>query len=296
MLCWSPDIIARKSTVADPEASFGSATWDDAYLSEKIEFGQQNYVYVRMHNRGNAPDDVTVSVYWTDAGGFLHPATWNLLGKLNVNNILPGEHRVAGPVIWPKDQVPVVGHYCLIGVVNSTRDPITIPGAFATVSDYLDFVRNHNNICYRNTDVEDVLPDVPLAPYTFLLRGLLERAAYFRLEVHHRLPEGAEVEVEIAQRLQPFERLEVIKAKPHPIRYLAPKTLFRLRDQRPLMVDKILLKQNAAVPVEIRVKLPARVQPGVYLIHADQYMGDAHLGRVNYVLRAGKRPRIKGGE
>ena len=41
--------------------------------------------------------------------------------------------------------------------------------------------------------------------------------------------------------------------------------------------------------VEIRIKLPKNVPLGEYLIHADQYLGDAHLGRVNYMLRVGKR-------
>ncbi len=289
VLCWSPDIIARKSAVANPSVTFGPTTWGDANLGEKIEFGQDNYIYVRMHNRGNAPDDVTISVYWTNASGFLHPSTWNLLGTLTVNNVLPGEYRVDGPVIWPAAQVPTVGHYCLIGVVNSARDPITIPGAFSTVTDYLDFVRNHNNICYRNIDVEDVLPGAPVPPYAFLLRGLPEKAAHFRLEVRHRLPRGAKAEVEVAKRLPRFEDIEEIEAKPFPIRYLAPRALFLLKDHRPLIVDEILLKRNAAVPVEIRINLPDDVPAGEYLVHADQYLGDAHLGRVNYMLRIGKR-------
>lgn len=288
VLCWSPDIIARKSLVTNPSIDFGLVTWGDANLGEKIEYGQDNYIYVRMYNRGNAPDDITISVYWTDASGFMHPSTWNLLGTLTVNNVLPGEYRVAGPVIWPAAQVPAVGHYCLIGVVNSTRDPITIPGAFSTVTDYLNFIRNHNNICYRNTDVEDMLPGVPVPPYTFMLRGLPKKTAHFRLEVRHRLPKGAKVEVEVAKRLRHFERIEETKAKPLPIRYLASKALFQLKDYRPLILDKILLKRDIAVPVEIRVKLSKNVPPGEYLIYADQYMGDRHLGRVNYMLRVGK--------
>ncbi len=296
VLCWSPDIIVRKSPVADPSTAFGLATWGDANLGEKIEFGQNNYIYVRMYNRGNAPDNIEVSVYWTDASGFLVPATWNLLGILNVNNVFPGEHRVAGPITWPKAQVPPVGHYCLIAVVNSQRDPISIPGALATVDEYLSFVRNHNNICYRNSDVEDALPDVPTPPYTFLLRGLPSKSARFRMEVRHRLPQGAEIQVEIAMQLPkllPKERGGVIR--PIQIQHLPAATLFKLNKAQPLIINEMVLKRNAAVPVNIRVKMPKDVQNGEYLIFADQYLGKMHLGRVNYTLRVGKsRPKKKG--
>jgi hypothetical protein len=293
VLCWSPDIIARKNTVVNPSVDFGPLTWGDANLTEKIELGQDNYIYVRMHNRGNAPDNVTVSVYWTSASGFLHPSTWNLLDTLTADNVIPGEYRVAGPVVWPAAQVPPIGHYCLIGVVNSARDPITIPGAFSTVSDYLDFVRSHNNICYRNVDVEEVLPDAPVPPYTFLLRGLPDKAAYFRMEVRHRLPKNVKLEVELGKSLRRFERIEEKKARPFPIRYLKPKTIFKLKDYRPLIINDIQLKQNAAVPVQIRIKIPKDTPVGEYMIHADQYLGNEHLGRINYMLRVGKH-RSKG--
>ena len=108
--------------MVDPNIEFGVAHWGEADLGENIKHGQDNYIYVRMYNRGNVSDAVTVSVYWTEAGGFIHPNTWNLIGTLVINNVLPGEHRVEGPITWPKDQIPVAGHYCLIGVVNSERD------------------------------------------------------------------------------------------------------------------------------------------------------------------------------
>ncbi len=206
-LCWSPDIIARKNTVANPEVEFGAATRGDANLGENIEYGQDNYVYVRMHNRGNAPDDVSVAVYWSNASGFIHPATWNLLGIVNVADVLPGEYRVAGPITWPEADVPSVGHYCLIAVVNSDRDPITIPAEFSSVTEYLDFIRHHNNICYRNTNVEDVIPGAPVPPYTFLLNGLPHKAASFRLEVRHQLPKKALLELNIAKPLPGYDRI-----------------------------------------------------------------------------------------
>ncbi len=288
VLCCSPDIISRKGPVADPSADFGPAAWGDANLGENIEFGQDNYVYVRMHNRGNAPDDVTIVVYWTNASGFIYPATWNILGTLNVNNVLPGEHRVAGPIIWPAAQVPPVGHYCMIGVVNSVRDPVAVPGTFASVSEYLDFVRNHNNICYRNADVVDAVPGAPAPPYTFFLRGLPDQAAHFRLEIRHRLPKDAQAAVEVGKSLRGFERMEEVRKKNALIRYLAPKTLLPIKEGVPLIIDEIPLKMKEEVPVKIYVEMPKNAPRGDYMIYADQYLREKHLGRVNYILRVRK--------
>jgi hypothetical protein len=287
-LCFSPDIIVRKSAVANPSVAFGPATWGDPNLCEKIELGQDNYVYVRMHNRGNVPDDVTVDVFWTDAAGFLHPSVWNPLGTLAITNIVAGEYQVEGPITWPASAVPPIGHYCLIAVVNSVRDPISVPGAFASVNDYLDFVRNHNNICYRNCDVEDAIAGAPVPPYKFLLRGLHEKAGRFRLEVRHRLPRNAKIEVEVGKAIDRFEKYVKIKEGPRQVFRLAPNTVFKLGDNRPLVVNDVFLKRRDAVPVEIRTEIPKETPPGEYMIHADQYYGNRHLGRVNYLLRIHK--------
>jgi hypothetical protein len=176
----------------------------------------------------------------------------------------------------------------MIGVVNSARDPITIPGTFSSVSDYLDFVRNHNNICYRNMNVVDAVPGAPIPPYSFLLRGLPMEAARFRLEVRHQLPRNARIEFELAKPLERFERIEQTKGKQGIIKRLAPYTRIQIKDRRPLIIDDILLKRNDAIPVKMQLQIPKDTQPGEYLIHADQYLGRSHLGRVNYLVRVVK--------
>jgi len=60
----SPDIIPRNNEVNDPLAEFGPASWEDEYLGENIRHGQNNFIYIRLNNRGNAPDSVNVSLYW----------------------------------------------------------------------------------------------------------------------------------------------------------------------------------------------------------------------------------------
>lgn len=284
-LCWSPDIIVRPSAVANPDVAFGPTTWNDANLCSEIEFGQENHIYVRMHNRGNVPDDVTVSVYWTQASGFLHPATWNPLGTVTVNSVGAGEKRVANPILWPKANVPPIGHYCLIAVVNSDRDPLTVPGPFASIGEYLDFIRNHNNICYRNCNVVDAILGAPIPPYVVTLNGLIERADRFRLEVRHDLPDGALLELKIDRPIPRFETVIKKKRDRRMVQYIARETVFRMESRRPLILDDVPIRRHARVKMEIAVKLPKDTLPGEYLVYADQLLGKKRLGRVNYVLR-----------
>ncbi|MCP4229467.1 MAG: S8 family serine peptidase [bacterium] len=289
VLCYSPDIFARPAAAADPATEFGVASWNDYNLGSTIEWGQDNFVYVRMENRGNAPDDVTVTVYWAEAGSFIHPSTWTLIGTLNANNIGPGERRVEGPLLWPQATIPADGtHCCLIGVVNSARDPITIPGAFTSVADYLDFIRNHNNICYRNANVVDVVPGTPAPPFDFDVNGSPEKGEHFRLEIRHRLPKGAKVEVVVGRPLRRFETIENRKGLPFPVRILDRETGFHLKGNRPLILDDLFVRRRGVLRVEFRVKLREDVTPGEYMVYADQFTGKVHLGRVNYVLRVGK--------
>ena len=285
ILCWSPDLIARQNMVAQPDIEFGIAHWSEADLGQNIKRSQNNYIYVRMYNRGNVPDDVSVSVYWTDSGGFLHPNSWKPIGTLTVNNVAPGEHRVAGHVTWLQNDIPAAGHYCLIAVVNSNRDPIDIPSSFTSSADYMDFVRNHNNICYRNTTVEEAAPDAPAPPFVFKLMALPDKTGYHSLQLRSHMPKNAKIEVKIQKRILRYEKYEIKKAKLKTIRYLAPNTIFQIKEQKPLQIEEILLKKGESAEVAVNIKLPRDIPAGSYLIHADQYFEGKQIGRVNYVLR-----------
>jgi hypothetical protein len=295
LLCRSPDIIPRQNPVPDPEAVFGAGAWDDGNLGQPVEAGQDNHVYVRIANRGNAPDDVSVSVYWTPASSFPHPAAWNLIGTLEVPGVVPGEHRVAGPVAWPAESIPPTGHFCLVAVVDSVRDPLELPDAFSSVQAYLDFVRLHNNLCYRNVEVVDVTPDAPPPSYSFLMRGLPRKAARFRLAVHHRLPPGGEIDTEIRKRLPGRVGTDVLKAGRRRVKRRPDLSTFRAQDARPLHVRDIPLYRMEEVEVRISIRLPRNAAPGRYRIYADQFWGKAQLGRVNLDLRVRGKARQRSG-
>jgi len=148
----SPDIINRNSLSADPDTDFADLNNDS--LWQNVQAGQNNYIYVRLQNRGNHSGDALISLYFSPAAAFGTPASWIHIGNLTEAAIVPGELRIAGPLTFPSGQIPAPGHYCMIAVVSDPLDPPPDTTLIASLNDYLDFVRNSNNIAYRNMDVE----------------------------------------------------------------------------------------------------------------------------------------------
>jgi thermolysin len=155
----SPDIINRTALSADPATEFADLT--NNALWQNVEFGQPNYIYVRLQNRGEANGDATINVYFIALTTFGTPASWIHIGTLTELAIPPGSLRVAGPLTFPAALIPAPGHYCMIAVVSDALDPAPDHTLIASVSDYLYFVRNTNNIAYRNMDVVDFVPGLP---------------------------------------------------------------------------------------------------------------------------------------
>ena len=189
----SPDIINRTSAVTDPVTAFADLT-DDA-LWENVEYGQPNYIYVRLQNRGPETGDATINVYFSAATTFGTPASWIHIGALNETGIAPGALRIAGPLTFPSALIPAVGHYCMIAVISSTLDPSPDHNLITSVTDYLTFVRNTNNIAYRNMDVVNAIPGTPgvVRIHVRTLPGLREHYD-LRLDLRRFVP-GARVRV-----------------------------------------------------------------------------------------------------
>lgn len=187
----SPDIINCTSPSSDPATDFADLSNDT--LWENVEYGQDNYVYVRLQNRGNQTGDDIVNVYFISMSAFASPASWIHIGTLMETGITPGSLRIAGPLTFPASLIPSPGHYCMIAVVTDPLDPAPDHTLITSVSDYLDFVRNTNNIAYRNMDVVGLVPGTPMTVETNIgtLPGLRERYD-LRIDVAQFVP-GARI-------------------------------------------------------------------------------------------------------
>lgn len=156
----SPDVINRTAVSPSPAVDFADMTSDS--LWQNVEFGQNNHIYVRLQNRGSSNGDASINVYFIPATSFATPASWIFIGTLNELAIAPGSVRISGPLTFPSALIPAPGHYCMLAVVSDPLDPAPDHTLITSVSEYISFVRNTNNMAYRNMDVvNDVLPGTP---------------------------------------------------------------------------------------------------------------------------------------
>jgi hypothetical protein len=100
-------------------------------------------------------------VYFIPASSFAAPAGWIFIGTLNELAIAPGTVRISGPLTFPSALIPAPGHYCMLAIASDALDPAPDHTLISSVSEYIDFVRNTNNMAYRNMDVVDLIPGVP---------------------------------------------------------------------------------------------------------------------------------------
>jgi serine protease len=208
----SPDVIVRKTAVANPTAAFGagSGTENSSTLGSTVESGQNNFVYVRMLNRGGVPaNGVTVRVYWSPPSTLITPNQWNLVGTTAPVNVPAGNTLVVAPgITWPAAQVPPSGHYCFVALASHPGDPAPPTPASMTWNDFTALVRNQNNVTWRNFNVEDVDPSADPAELKFQVAGAHDRARVFDLEVIAELPRGAELLLEV-----PLELAELLRGR-----------------------------------------------------------------------------------
>lgn len=204
----SPDIVVRKAVVADPAAAFGDITVDPG--SDKVEIGNDNYIYVRVHNRGGQVSDVVVRLYAAPLTASCAPALWDFIDEIDVTAIPVGGFKASDAVTWPDVPDPGTGnHFCLVAVCGNTGDPLPDPSMIDSAGDFIAFMRGCNNIAYRNVAFENILPD-GWAFVPFVLKGFRGRGPAYDLVLDGAdLPDGSRVELRMLVRWLSVKALEL---------------------------------------------------------------------------------------
>jgi hypothetical protein len=135
-----------------PSNRYGEAWWnspdiwvrnsrDGGYEPQNPIAGQENWVYVRIWNRGDAPaDNLTVRVYNTRGGAnLLWPDDWVPEIGATTISVAPGMYEIVSVPFTPYES----GHFCFLVRIESASDPIAFEG----------FVPFENNICQRNVQI-----------------------------------------------------------------------------------------------------------------------------------------------
>jgi serine protease len=290
-LAKSPDIILRNSLDIDPQASFGegSGTEGDDALSSATEFGQDNFVYVRVRNRGLvSATDVKATVYWSPPATLVSGDLWNLIGSIDFppvppNNIL----TVSAPIIWNSADVPPAGHYCFVALVGNKEDPAPLPAKFVDFDRFMQYVRDNNNVTWRNFNVVDNLASATIAglpgeyvSLPFLMPGAPGVQARMRLEIVANCPKGTTIWLESKdQRVT-----ELWKAKETSFQTVGEFGYVRIASGKKVSQDSLLLNSKDRVHFRLLVNIPKELRKEVGEIYVQQLFGREVLGRVTWRL------------
>lgn len=276
----SPDIIVRAEQVDDPQEELGQAVKHRHDLSDKVEDGQNNYVYLRVQNRGTVAGNCTATVYFTDPGMFANPASWQNIGQLNIQNLEPGEFRVVGPITWQDAQIPTSGHFCLISILDSASDPAPDLSTIHTSTDFVNMVRDKNNVAWKNIQIEDIIPGGS-SSFSFYMEGPQGNWHQANLRVDLTgFPGGATVLVKVVKRLADTATLNSMVVSSQSQTYT---TLTHNGGMGAL--EGMDFKSNEKSKVTIYFSIPEGTPDGDYPIVATLLVDGAQVGSFTQVAR-----------
>lgn len=297
----SPDIILRPAAVANPQATFGagSGTENNASLGYTAEIGQDNFIYVRVLNQGGSPaTNVEATVFWSPVSTLITPDLWTLVGTTVLPNVPIGDQlTVSDAIVWRQADIPGAGHYCFVGLVGTTADPAPGPADFLNWDNFRRFIRENDNVTWRNFNVEDNDPDVgdPTVPngfkaLKFLVPGAPDKARYMALEVMGKLPEGAKAMLEVP--LTFFELLHKVHQlgkvsidRKHAVAHIPVNPHGRMR------FGEVLLPAKSRTALRLLVQIPGERRKDTYQVAVRQIWEREEVGRVTWQLQNKRRSK-----
>lgn len=270
----SPDIIVRQSREASPLTAF--ADLNDNALGENVEAGQDNWIYLRLQNRGSVPGDVDVRVYWAAPNTFALPAQWNLIDTVTVTSVQPGALSI-GEIKWSQQNLPPLGHFCLIAELDNTVDPAPDKSLITNGAMFSKFVAESNNFAWKNINVVDMLPS-GLVDLEFMITGDDESTSEIQIDLKE-LPGNAEVYLRVLRRL--CEGAEIINMS-----FREANSRFNYYTMVPGSVGKIrsvAFGNKDISEVHLFVRIPENATK-TYAITNTQLVNGVITGRITQVL------------
>jgi hypothetical protein len=298
----SPDIKVFSAPLADPAADF------DPTPNENPVFNQDNYVYIRVRNRGTQPTGlVNAQLYYADpATNLVFPADWQdgqsgipgqgsiQVGGVGTNlqtfpSVAAGGHNVLPQAfIWrPPDPTTatqtqtltdgrVIGHFCLLVRLDSVDDPIIHAGGGQSS------VVNDNNLGMANQQVYSAPPG-HMFFFTFFVRGGTEKEGVTTNELLFdlsKLPRRSLVIMQMDRRQTDDARLVNAKRTNDGIRLNVGK--------KPAGFSKLTLKAGLKTLAKVAVQMPTSAALGDYPADVFQSSKGKALGGVRLVARVRK--------
>lgn len=151
-------------------------------IHQNAEYGQANYVYVRVRNKGcgtSAGND-TLNLYWAKASSAIAwPNMWtglmntpslqwgNILGTQIIDSLNTGEHTIFEFVWYPPNPADYGSyepwHFCLLARIIETNKAPSYGIPYAQGSSSTGHANSNNNIALKNMSVYNIIRNEPLS-------------------------------------------------------------------------------------------------------------------------------------
>jgi len=148
----SPDILVSLDSTLDLDDILQEP--DNPLPLGTVDHCKDNFSYILVRNRGGTPTDVTVTVSWVRTSSLHNLIRWREVGSDTINNVLPNSTRISSPLRWVKSNIPELGDYYLAATISSSDDHHSPQGPNKdTNQEYLDYLRQHNNVAVKTIKV-----------------------------------------------------------------------------------------------------------------------------------------------
>lgn len=287
----SPDVIVYNQQLLDPQGTLGTAdAMAQAGLGELVEKGQDNFIYLRVQNRGTSACAGTATLYWCPVSTFPTPGSWNLINSIpmSIPSVSPGEIKIVGPVVWPQEQIPETGHYCFVALLNSGDDPAPDPSTISSIDDFYNFIRFNNNATWKNFNVVDMFAGT-VNQFEFHIQGWPRVAYTSDLVIDIReLPAPVEVHLRILKRLTEGSTLAGLELEEESSLYR--RYLVTTSDKA--TAQNMPLKPSDDSQATLEFTLPDEAPDGAYYVSVSQRISGKEVGRVTQMIVVGNHPFI----
>jgi serine protease len=243
-------------------------------------------VRVRDKSGSAAAKDVEATVYWSEVATLITPRDWNLIGSTVVPNVPGTNVLTVSPkaIVWQAGEVPHPGHYCFVGLVGTVSDPAPDPSTIADWASFEGYIRENNNVAWRNFGVVDVVSPLrgPGVPKGFVELPFLAPGAWYE-DLDMRLEVGAEVFLDV-----PLEMLERMAEKPEVAEVDKERQMARLWIDPHHRQDLgwIFFPAELRAALRLLARVPEEYWEGEFELFARQVWHDLEVGRVTWRLKS----------
>jgi hypothetical protein len=285
----SPDIIVYNQELLDPDATLATpAAQASDTLGADIEWGQDNFIYLRVQNRGSQPTSGTARLFWSTASVLPTPGSWHEITTtpVAIPSVNPQEMAVVGPIVWKKGDIPAKGHYCFIGLIGSGDDPAPDPATIHTIDDYYNFIRLSNNATWKNFNVVDLFAN-SVSNMQFAIQGWprVKLSADLMIDLS-QLPSAMTVKLKILKRLSSGAALENAKFT----KESGSHQEFTLKAGKTVYLRGMNLKPSDKCQASMDITVPAGSPEASYRVAVAEFIDGKEMGRVTRLLSVGQFP------